>query len=139
GRRCYRDVFWLVVLLFHLLVFVGALAVTGLNRFAQADRFTNLTATHRFTESLEPVRELLQRPTLEVEEVTPLSSRSRSSPTMAPRGCGVYYRMGMVGGNYWEPRRKDAERVVMRAATHNLTTYLTVVSFFFSLPQRSKR
>ncbi|KQK00039.1 hypothetical protein BRADI_3g46940v3 [Brachypodium distachyon] len=130
-RRCH-DVFWLVVFLLHLLVFGGALALAGLNRFRIADRFnieryTNQTAAPRSRSAGAP-------------EPAPPGPQVKFSPEKAPASelTETYWKYyGVAGGTgtvlAWAwlaaaAGRRDGGKVVMRAAVHSLTAYLAVVS-----------
>ncbi|XP_062219432.1 uncharacterized protein LOC133919156 [Phragmites australis] len=109
-RRHCRDVFWLVVFLLHLLVFGAALALFGLNRFCQADRFNiglyaNLTAD----------------PTVPASELTETYWKYYGAAG-AVGAALAWARLAAAAGS------KDGGKVVMRTAVHSLTAYLAVVS-----------
>lgn len=128
-RRC-RDVFWLVVFLLHLLVFGGALALAGLNRFGVADRFNidryaNHTAAPPSAGAPQPAP---PGPDVGV-------SKEKALPSELTETYWKYYgAAGAVGTLLaWSwlaaaAGKKDGGRVLMRAAVHSLTAYLAVIS-----------
>uniref|UniRef100_A0ACD5ZH25 Uncharacterized protein n=1 Tax=Avena sativa TaxID=4498 RepID=A0ACD5ZH25_AVESA len=129
-RRCH-DVFWLVVFLLHLLLFGGALALSGLNRFHIADRFnidpfTNHTAA-------PPSAGGAPQPAPPGPDVQ--VSKYKALPSELTETYWKYYgaagAVGTVLAWAWlaaAAGKRDGGRVVMRAAVHSLTAYLAVVS-----------
>ncbi|KAG0533567.1 hypothetical protein BDA96_04G204400 [Sorghum bicolor] len=138
-RRQCRDVFWLVVFLLHLLVFGAALALFGLNRFRQADRFNigryaNLTAepwgtTATPAGSPDPAPSAPPPPSVYRSE-DPSVPASELTETYwkfygAAGAVGAALACAWLAAAAW---RKDGGKVVMRTAVHCLTAYLAVVS-----------
>lgn len=125
-RRC-RDVFWLVVFLLHLLVFGGALALAGLNRFRVADRFNiDRYANH----TAAPPSAAVAPPGSDVG----VSKEKALPPELTETYWKYYGAAGAVGTLLaWSwlaaaAGKKDGGRVLMRAAVHSLTAYLAVIS-----------
>ncbi|CAN6273217.1 unnamed protein product [Urochloa humidicola] len=136
-RRQCRDVFWLVVFLLHLLVFGAALALFGLNRFRQADRFNigryaNLTAEPwgTTTPAGSPDPAPAPPPPAVYRSEDPSVPPSELTETYwkfygAAGGVGAALAGAWLAAAAW---RKDRGKVVMRTAVHSLTAYLAVVS-----------
>lgn len=133
-RRCH-DVFWLVVFLLHLLVFGAALALFGLNRFRQADRFNigrfaNQTALPWGTPADSPGAAPAPPPPSVYRAEDPSAPASELTETY----WKYYGAAGAVGAALaWAwlaaaAGRKDGGKVLMRTAVHSLTAYLAVVS-----------
>ncbi|CAD6243942.1 unnamed protein product [Miscanthus lutarioriparius] len=134
-RRQCRDVFWLVVFLLHLLVFGAALALFGLNRFRQADRFNigryaNLTAepwgTNTPAGSPDPAP--APPPPSVYRSEDPSVPASELTETYwkyygAAGAVGAALAWAWLAAAAW---RKDGGKVVMRTAVHCLTAYLAV-------------
>lgn len=134
-RRQCRDVFWLVVFLLHLLVFGAALALFGLNRFHQADRFNigryaNLTAEPWGTPAGPPDPAPAPPPPSVYRSEDPSVPPSELTETYwkyygAAGAVGAALACAWLAAAAW---RKDGGKVVMRTAVHCLTAYLAVVS-----------
>ena len=134
-RRQCRDVFWLVVFLLHLLVFGAALALFGLNRFRQADRFNigryaNLTAEPWGTPAGSPDPAPAPPPPSVYRSEDPSVPASELTETYwkfygAAGGVGAALAWAWLAAAAW---RKDGGKVVMRTAVHSLTAYLAVAS-----------
>jgi len=134
-RRQCRDVFWLVVFLLHLLVFGAALALFGLNRFRQADRFNigryaNLTAEPWGTPAGSPDPAPTPPPPSVYRSEDPSVPASELTETYwkfygAAGGVGAALAWAWLAAAAW---RKDGGKVVMRTAVHSLTAYLAVAS-----------
>lgn len=134
-RRQCRDVFWLVVFLLHLLVFGAALALFGLNRFRQADRFNigryaNLTAEPWGTPAPSPELAPAPPPPSVYRSEDPTVPASELTETYwkyygAAGGVGAMLAWAWLAAAAW---RKDGGRLIMRTAVHSLTAYLAVVS-----------
>ncbi|KAK3154465.1 hypothetical protein QOZ80_2BG0190830 [Eleusine coracana subsp. coracana] len=133
-RRC-RDVFWLVVFLLHLLVFGAALALFGLNRFRQADRFNigrfaNQTALPWGTSVGSPEAAPAPPPPSVYRAEDPSAPASELTETYW-KYYGVAGAVGAALAWAWlaaAAARKDGGKVLMRTAVHSLTAYLAVVS-----------
>jgi hypothetical protein len=131
-------VFWLVVFLIHLLVFGAALALFGLNRFRQADRFNigryaNLTAEPWGTTGTpagSPDPAPAPPPPSVYRSEDPSVPASELTETYwkyygAAGAVGAALAWAWLAAAAW---RKDGGKVVMRTAVHCLTAYLAVVS-----------
>lgn len=102
--RCWRDVFWLVIFIAHLVVVGFALGVFGLNRFKQLDRLNIDKYTMGFLENKDGL----------TEDYWPLYA--------------VAGGVGAVLGWTWLLLLGSRATQMMKFSVHILTTYLAVIS-----------
>ncbi|XP_047975684.1 CTL-like protein DDB_G0274487 isoform X2 [Salvia hispanica] len=102
--RCWRDVFWLVIFIAHLVVVGFALGVFGLNRFKQLDRLNIDKYTMGFLENKDGL----------TEDYWPLYA--------------VAGGVGAVLGWTWLFLLGSRATQMMKFSVHILTTYLAVIS-----------
>ncbi|XP_020110608.1 CTL-like protein DDB_G0274487 isoform X3 [Ananas comosus] len=123
--RRWRDVFWLLVFVLHLLLVGSALVLLGLNRFRKADRlnidrFTNITigggaaAAPREAEVVAPPQRE-QGPSGELTE------------TFWPF-YGAAAGVGAAIAGAWLALLGRRAGQMMKVSVHSLTTYLAVIS-----------
>ncbi|KAJ3679681.1 hypothetical protein LUZ60_017692 [Juncus effusus] len=123
SSRQWRDVFWLLIFVFHLIVFGSGLGLLGANRFHKADRlnidrFTNITVGSLTAQAAPP-----PPPPVATEDP------SRLTETFWPF-YGAAAGAGLLVAWTWLALLGRHAGPMMRVSVHGLTTYLALVSVF---------
>ncbi|KAG0456138.1 hypothetical protein HPP92_023926 [Vanilla planifolia] len=115
--RRWRDLFWLIVFVFHLVAVGGFLVVLGINRFGKADRLN----IGRFTNITAPAP---SAPAASGDSGTPRSELTETFWKL----YGVAGGVGTVLAWAWLALMGSRAGLMMKLSVHMLTTYLAVIS-----------